>query len=186
MSKILIIAALEKELNRLRIPNNVNIVYCGVGKVNAVVCTMRAITQFSPRMLLNYGTAGKVNSSSNISGILPVSKVVQRDMNAEPLSPRGVTPFFLGPHEYYSGRDGYTCGSGDSFVTSSDPWLLAQNIDLVDMELFGIATVAFDHKLPWQSFKYITDDANESSGSDWADRVSLGEDLFVETLKQFK
>jgi adenosylhomocysteine nucleosidase len=50
----------------------------------------------------------------------------------------------------------------------------------------GIAAVAYDNKLPWHSFKYITDDANESSGSDWADRVSHGEDLFIEILKQFK
>ncbi|MEY3931734.1 MAG: hypothetical protein RLZZ259_616 [Pseudomonadota bacterium] len=184
MSKILIVTALENELSKVRLPSHVNIVYCGVGKVNAVVSTIKAINKFSPTILLNYGTAGKVNS--NISGILPIAKVVQRDMNAEPLSPRGITPFCLTPNEYHSGRDGYICGSGDSFVTSHDPWLLAQKIDLVDMELFGIAAVAYDNKLPWHSFKYITDDANESSGSDWADRVSHGEDLFIEILKQFK
>ena len=184
MSKILIVTALENELSKNKLPSYVNIIYCGVGKVNAVVNTMKAINQYSPDILLNYGTAGKVNS--NISGILPVSKVVQRDMNAEPLSPRGVTPFCSRPYEYYSGRDGYICGSGDSFVTSHDPWLLTQKIDLVDMELFGIAAVAYDNKLPWHSYKYITDDANESSGSDWVDRVSHGEELFIETLKQFK
>nr|WP_251373529.1 5'-methylthioadenosine nucleosidase [Polynucleobacter sp. MWH-UH2A] len=184
MSKILIVTALENELRRNRLPSHLNIVYCGVGKVNAVVNTIKAISQFRPNMILNYGTAGKV--SSNISGILPVSKVVQRDMNAQPLAPRGMTPFCSRPHEYYSGRDGYICGSGDSFVTSHDPWLLTQKIDLVDMELFGIAAVAYDNKLPWHSFKYITDDANESSGSDWASRVSYGEDLFIEALKQFK
>lgn len=184
MSKILIVTALENELCKVRLPSHVNIVYCGVGKVNAVVSTIKAIKKYSPNMLLNYGTAGKVNS--NLSGILPIAKVVQRDMNAEPLSPRGITPFCLSPNEYHSGRDGYICGSGDSFVTSHDPWLLAQKIDLVDMELFAIAAVAYDNKLPWNSFKYITDDANELSGSDWADRVSHGEDLFIEVLKQFK
>jgi adenosylhomocysteine nucleosidase len=70
-------------------------------------------------------------------------------------------------------------------VTAKDSWLLSQGVDVVDMELFAIATVAHEHRIPWQSFKYITDDANESSGADWSDRVHHGQDLFLEKLRSF-
>ena len=182
MSKILIVTALGVELAKARLPSNVNIIYCGVGKVNAVVNTMKAINQFCPNILLNYGTAGKV--SSNLSGILPVSKVVQRDMNAEPLSPRGITPFCPRPQEYYSGRDGYICGSGDSFVTSADPWLIRQSVDVVDMELFAIAVVAHEHQIPWRSYKFISDAADEQAGEQWHQRINHGEELFLQELEQ--
>ena len=75
-------------------------------------------------------------------------------------------------------------GSGDSFVTSADTWLVAQRVDVVDMELFAIAYVANRYQIPWHSFKYITDDANESSGNDWQQKVNHGQELFVEKLKQ--
>jgi len=51
------------------------------------------------------------------------------------------------------------------------------------MELFAIATVAHQHGIPWQSFKYITDDANEESAKDWQAKVNHGQELFLEKLK---
>ena len=76
------------------------------------------------------------------------------------------------------------CGSGDSFVTAADPWLFSEGVDVVDMELFAIAYVASNHAIPWQSYKYITDDANENSGNDWQERAHHGQELFLQELKQ--
>jgi len=56
-------------------------------------------------------------------------------------------------------------------------------MDVVDMELFAIAAVATEHQIPWLSFKYITDDANEHSGNDWQEKINAGETLFLEQLK---
>jgi adenosylhomocysteine nucleosidase len=103
-------------------------------------------------------------------------------MDAEPLAPRGSTPFCTRPQEYVSTGQ-FLCGSGDSFVTSKDPWLQSQGVDVVDMELFAIAAIAYEHHIPWQSFKYITDEANESSGADWQARVHHGQDLFLDQIK---
>jgi len=105
-------------------------------------------------------------------------------MNAEPLLPRGRVPFSDRPHELFSGRGSHTCGTGDSFVTAHDSWLYEQRIDVVDMELFAIATVAHEHGIPWLSFKYITDGANDTSGDDWHARVNHGEDLFLAKLQE--
>jgi adenosylhomocysteine nucleosidase len=104
-------------------------------------------------------------------------------MNTEPLAPRGTTPFCERPKEYLS-HGQYLCGSGDSFVTAHDVWLHAQGVDVVDMELFAIAAVAHDLGIPWSSYKYITDDANEHAGKDWHEKVNHGQELFLQELKQ--
>jgi adenosylhomocysteine nucleosidase len=103
---------------------------------------------------------------------------------AEPLAPRGEVPFSARPNAYVSEGGKYVCGSGDSFVTETDPWLIAQAIDVVDMELFAIAAVAHDAAIPWRSFKYITDDADASAGSDWHTSVQHGEELFLQQLRR--
>ena len=88
-------------------------------------------------------------------------------MMAEPLAPRGRIPLSSQPFIFSSQHGFAICGTGDSFVTSPDPWLFEQKIDLVDMELFGIASAAYDQEIPWRAFKYITDDANASAGKDF-------------------
>lgn len=176
-NKLLIITALESELKREALPTGVNIIYTGVGKINASIATYQAIHQHQPVRIINFGTAGKINPQ--IHGLLEVGSVIQRDMNAEPLAPRGKTPFSHTPVKYHSEAGNYVCGTGDSFVNSHDQWLHEQKVDLVDMELFAIAAVAHHHQIPWQSFKYITDDANENSGDDWQDKVNHGQELYL-------
>ena len=178
---LLIITALESELKRNVLPSGVEMVYSGVGKINAALAGAKAISQFSPRKIINFGTAGKINPQ--LHGLLEIGKVIQRDMETEPLAPRGQTPFCTRPYEYVSSGQ-FVCGSGDSFVTAPDPWLHSQGVDVVDMELFAIAYVANNHQIPWQSFKYITDDANQHSGNEWHEKVNHGEELFLKHLKQ--
>ena len=180
-TELLIITALESELKRESLPRGVEIVYCGVGKINAAMTSIKAIQQYSPKRILNFGTAGKIKPE--LQGLLEIGKVIQRDMDTEPLAPRGITPFCPRPQEYLS-TGKFLCGSGDSFVTSTDPWLHSQGVDLVDMELYAIAAIAHEHHIPWQSFKYITDDANESSGEDWQAKVHNGQDLFLGQLQK--
>jgi len=178
---LLIITALESELKRDTLPTGVEIIYSGLGKINAALACIKAIDQFSPHRIINFGTAGKINPK--LEGLLEIGKVIQRDMMTEPLAPRGKTPFSNKPSEYLSSGK-YVCGSGDSFVTTNDPWLVEQGVDVVDMELFAIAYIANNHQIPWHSYKYITDDANESSANDWQQKVNHGQDLFIKQLKQ--
>ncbi|MFL9924191.1 5'-methylthioadenosine nucleosidase [Herbaspirillum lusitanum] len=175
---ILILTALESELPATDAPAGVQVRYCGIGKVNAARAATEAILTLKPSLLINFGTAGKVRPT--LAGLLEVSSVLQRDMMAMPLSPRGVTPL-AGPDEVprlASGHPGVLCGTGDSFVTATDPWLLEQEVDVVDMELFAIARTCQFYGVPWRAFKFITDDANEASANDWADNVHLGAELF--------
>ena len=181
MSPLLIIVALQGELHPEALPASLPLIYCGVGKINAALATQHAINKYQPRQIINFGTAGRVNP--HLTGLQKIARVVQRDMNAEPLAPRGITPLMDGPHEYFSGDVGVTCGTGDSFVTSRDSWLEAHKIDLVDMELFAIATAAYRANIKWSAYKFISDDANGGAAEDWQAKVNHGEQLFLSELK---
>lgn len=179
-SSVIIVVALENEIRSEILPSHVPVIYSGIGKINATLATMEAVLKFSPDLIINFGTVGKINK--NLHGLIPISKVVQRDMCAQPLAPRGQVPFSEKPNEFFSIASGYVCGTGDSFVTSTDDWLHEQGVDVVDMELFAIAAVAHQRKIDWMSYKFISDDANESSGEEWSKQVNHGEELFLEQL----
>jgi adenosylhomocysteine nucleosidase len=182
MSRILVLAALRSELDADRAPDGVEVVYCGVGKINTAIATTAALLAAKPALVVNYGTCGKI--TENLRGLLEISHVVQRDMMAMPLAPRGVTPLCDEQSVLASGFGTAICGTGDSFVTSADPWLTENKVDVVDMELFAIAHVCERYEVPWRAFKFITDDANDFAHEHWTANVANGEDLFWDVLKQ--
>jgi adenosylhomocysteine nucleosidase len=178
----IIITALANELDANLLPKGVQVFYSGIGKLNAAIATFKAIHHSRPQRIFNFGTVGAVAPRAN--GLIEIQRVVQRDMIAEPLAPRGQVPFCTRPYEYLSGSGHYTCGTGDSFVMAKDPWFEANDVDVVDMELFAIAAIAHDHNIAWRSFKYVTDHTNEESGQDWQKKVRHGEHLFIDLLKE--
>lgn len=180
--RILVLAALKDELSAERAPGGVEVIYTGVGKVNAATVTTQAILQARPALVVNYGTAGKI--AEGLSGLLEVAQVIQRDMITEPLSPRGTTPFSTDPVVLASGYGSIVCGTGDSFVTSTDPWLTENGIHLVDMELYAVALVCKRLSVPWRAFKFITDDANDFAAHEWTANVASGETLFWNAMKE--
>ena len=178
---MIVIAALESEIKARSLPDHIPIVYSGIGKINAAIATFQAIQRYQPQLIINFGTVGKINPT--LSGLVTINKVIQRDISAEPLAPRGIVPLSSKPNEFIVNTAGYVCGTGDSFVTQHDPWLTEQGVDVVDMELFAIAAISFEHNVNWISYKYISDAANEDSAHEWSSKVHHGEDLFLEKLK---
>jgi adenosylhomocysteine nucleosidase len=178
--KILLLTALESELSTGAAPAGVEVVFTGVGKINAASAATAAILRSRPDLVVNFGTVGKINPARH--GLLEIAKTIQRDMLAMPLAERGVTPLSDEPAAYFSGFGDAVCGTGDSFVTAPDAWLAASQVDVVDLELFAIAHACHRYAIPWRAFKYITDDANAASHLDWTANVHLGEILFWERL----
>ena len=179
--RILVLTAIDDELDKARAPVGIEVIYSGVGKVNAASAATLALLVLRPSLVINYSTAGKI--SEKLHGLVEVAHVVQRDMMAMPLAPRGSTPFSPALDRLSSGFGNVTCGTGDSFVTSSDPWLSENNIDIVDMELFAIAHVCQRHSIPWRAFKFITGDASDFAAEHWAANVAAGQDLFWDAVK---
>jgi len=179
--KILVLTALASELNAAAAPTGVEVIYTGVGKVNAAATATAAILQHQPQLVINFGTAGKINPDRD--GLLDIASVIQRDMLAIPLAARGVTPLSDEPSCYTSGHGDARCGTGDSFVTAADPWLVEQGVDVVDMELFAIAHTCQRYGVSWRAFKFITDAADDNAAAHWNDNVHRGADLFWERLR---
>lgn len=172
MNKVLVFVALETEFVSAKdLP--CEIIYTGVGKVNAARKVTESIYKFKPDLVINIGTAGALNSE--LKGLYFVKDVIEHDMKAEPLSPRGVTPFDNAASIFTSDIGDIRCATGDSFVTEIDPWLLENNVSIVDMELFAIAKICEHYNIPWRSMKYISDFADENSGKDWENSLKLSQ-----------
>lgn len=173
---ILILVAVKKELSEKDLPD-LQIHYSGVGKINAAIKTLEIIKDYSPSLIINYGTAGSLNKK--LKGLVEVTRFFQRDMNATPLGFKiGQTPFDdVG--EISFGNAGYSCGTGDSFVTKT----LKLKTDLVDMEAYAIAKICYIKDVKFKCFKYISDNAGAGANEDWIENISMGKKLFIEKMK---
>ena len=150
--------------------------FSGCGKVNATIATMKAIHD-GHDYIINFGTAGAV---SPISGLVEITGYVDRDMDARPIKCKlGQTPFEDG---IILGEEGIVCGTGDKFATST-PEI---ECDIVDMESYAIAKTCMKQGVKFRSFKYISDNADENSASDWEENVHKGNELFQKLLNEIK
>jgi len=168
MIKVIVLCALPQEVDGLY---NTEIFFTGVGKINAASTTEQIIKDYKPNLVINYGTAGAVNS--NIKGLVQVTGFVDRDMDARPLNFKlGQTPY---EKDIMLGTPEVVCGTGDTFVTEKP----AIDCDVVDMEAYAIAKICKKHKVEFLCYKYISDSADENASTDWEQNVAKG-------CKQFK
>jgi len=169
MDKIYV-AALKEEVIGLDYFN-----FLGVGKINATLKTIELINRFKPKEIINFGTAGALNNKLN--GIIECTKFYQRDMDC-----RGLLNFKLGQtpfdkiNEIITSENGYSCGSGDNFVTKK----IEMDVDVVDMEAYAIAKVCTIKKVKFRCFKFISDNADHSADNDWNENLKIAAKKFEE------
>ena len=168
----LFLAAIKEETIGLENFNHV-----GVGKVNATYNTLKLINIHKPKIIINYGTAGAINSK--LKGLVECTKFYQRDMDVRGLDfELGETPFDK-IKEIITSKDGYSCGTGDSFVNKKKD----MEVDVVDMEAYAIAKVCKLENIEFKCFKYISDNADQNANNDWNANLILGAKAFAELIK---
>ena len=172
----LIAVAMKEELS-LEQAEGWNVIYTGIGKVNALISVNRALREFNPDNLINFGTAG--SSRSDLKGLHEVTTFKQRDMDLRSLGlPLGFT---LNDHinDICLDRPGLSCGTGDNFVSST------QNIetDLFDMEAYAIAKFSLLNELDFYCYKFVSDNANEEAAEDWKKNISKGAKEFKKLIE---
>ena len=151
--------------------------HTGVGKINATYNALRLIHTHKPKIIINYGTAGAVNTE--IKGIVECTKFYQRDMDVRGLDFKlGETPFDK-INEIIISENGYSCGTGDSFVNQK----IDMDVDVVDMEAYAIAKVCKLEKIEFKCFKYISDNADKNANIDWHKNLILGAQTFSKLYK---
>ena len=185
--KILIVCALEVETQGQL--DDYDVLYTGVGKVNATFELTRKFGKYGSYipydMVINYGTAGSRKIKKKT--LVDCTKFIQRDMDVTGLGfMRGETPFEeepplmldFGITPFNNIKRRAVCGSGDNFVEDRTQYYG----EVVDMEAYALAKVCHLRGVPFVSFKYITDGADEQAHEDWETNLASGIEEFKEKV----
>ena len=162
---------------------------CGIGKVNAAVCTQILCDIFEVDMIINTGVAGSLKNEINIGDIVLSTDALQHDMDATqfgyPLGqiPRMETLAFPADEKMvslakaacekvnpeinvFTGR----VVTGDQFVASKEVKNhIKTNFDglCTEMEGAAIAQAAWLNKVPFVIIRAISDKADDSAEMDY-------------------
>lgn len=217
--KIGVIVAMDKELRQLQsmfTDGNVLVQKCGIGKVNAALGAQRMINEFHPDVIVSSGCAGGNGDDINIKDVVVSAELAYHDVycgraiddttqygQVQGLPVRfQPAPWLLAKAQQLSIANSQLsihCGlivTGDWFVDSKEkmreivghfPDALA-----VDMESCAIAQACYINKVPFISFRIVSDiplrDTDASQYHDFWDNVAEQSfqvtKTFVESLQQ--
>jgi adenosylhomocysteine nucleosidase len=184
---LLVVVALPLETQGLfvgSVPSEV--IYTGVGKVNAAYHLTRALTERRllgrpPRWVVNFGTAGSPVLPTGT--VLVCNRFVQRDMDVTGLGfALGHTPFEEVPAELVFPAPPWNatlpigrCASADRFEQLG-PTL---PYEAIDMEGYALAKVCWLEGLSFASVKFISDGADHQAAADWHDSLPAAAQRFL-------
>ncbi|MDO8331586.1 MAG: hypothetical protein Q7T36_14065 [Fluviicoccus sp.] len=182
---ILLVLALEQENHQHRLnPLVDDVLYTGVGKVNATLTLTRHLAACGEMpLVVNVGSAG--SHCFCCGEVINVTEFVQRDMDCTAMGvPLGQTPF-EGIKRLQNGIDiaglvSATAFTGDSFVTEAHPVF---HLEVIDMEAYALAKVCEAFHAPFLCLKFITDGADGEAATDWSEAVVLSAHRLEDSLK---
>ena len=188
--RIVVVVALQDESAGLLESAGAEVLYTGVGKVNATYALTKYLVQARARgdgmpIILNLGTAGSRVFATG--SLVACHRFIQRDMDATALGfAAGVTPFDPTPAELVVDNllphlPAAVCSSGDSFLTGDAP--LAG--DVAEMEAFALARVCLAEGARFACAKYVTDGLDARSASDWTGRLPAAAESLVDVYRAF-
>ncbi|HOQ16599.1 MAG TPA: 5'-methylthioadenosine/adenosylhomocysteine nucleosidase [Defluviitaleaceae bacterium] len=184
------------------------IVQCGIGKVNAAVCTQALIDHFNVDYIINTGVAGGIYSQLEIGDIVISEDAVQHDFDTRAFGyPLGVIPrmeesFFRADDHLvqlahqssknlnlkanvYIGR----IASGDQFISDvNENRRIWENFNAycTEMEGAAIAQTCYLNKIPFVIIRAISDKADHSAEVNFQEFVNEAaknsSDLIIEIL----
>ncbi len=171
------------------------LVRCGIGKVNAAVCTQILVDLFKAKYIINTGVAGGLYPELNIGDIVISSDTVEHDMDASAVgNPRGEIPrmqktFFEADQKLidaakqaaeklkdagkvYVGR----VASGDQFICSmkvKEDIYTTFTAYCAEMEGAAIAHTCFLNQVPFVIIRAISDKADQSADVNFEEFVDI-------------
>lgn len=165
------------------------VVKCGVGKVNASMCTQILIDDYDVSMVINTGAAGSLSKEVKIGDIVVATDAVQHDMDSVDFGfPLGQIPFVdtlafpanegLASLAVDTARKIFTdisvhrgrvC-SGDEFIAKHErkDWIVDHFGGLcAEMEGASMAQTAYLNGVPFLIIRAISDEADDSASVDF-------------------
>ena len=213
--KIGIIVAMDKELRQLQqlfCNENVRVEKCGIGKVNAALGAQRMINEFHPDVIISSGCAGGNGDDIRIQDVVVSKEVTYHDVYCgKAIDDKTIYGQVQGLPARYQADPYLLCKSselkvenveihqglivtGDWFVDTKEK--MRSIIDLfpeakaVDMESCAIAQTCYINKVPFISFRVISDkplyDTDASQYHNFWDTIAeksfLTTKAFIESL----
>lgn len=168
--------------------NNVVLVRCGIGKVNAAVCTQVLIDLYAVDYIINVGVAGSISKELKIGDIVISKDTMHHDMDTTHFGdelgiiPRMETSVFEADKELidmatsisnqfedsnvYVGR----IISGDQFLCDLEKknklWTIFK-AHCVDMESASIGQTCYLNKIPFLIVRSISDTADDNKENEY-------------------
>ncbi len=167
------------------------VVRCGIGKVNAAICTQILADHYKVSAVINTGIAGSLKSEINIADVVLSTDVVHHDMDATGFGyPAGQIPQMK---EFsFSADEGlrklaYDCCkevnpeigvfigrvvSGDQFISDrvKKEWISKTfGGSCTEMEGAAIAQTAYLNHIPFLIIRAISDKADDSADMDYSE-----------------
>jgi adenosylhomocysteine nucleosidase len=182
--KLLIVMALQQESRGLLERAGADVLYTGVGKVNAAAKLARRLAEircagFALPLVVNMGTAGSRSIPAHT--LVGATRFAQRDMDVSGLGfAAGVTPFDSAPPvlefpALFPHLPSVLCSTADSFATHRHE----VGGDVVDMEAFALARVCLAEDVRFACVKYVTDGADSDSATHWEAALDNAAHAFV-------
>ncbi len=185
---------------------DVVVVKCGVGKVNAAMCTQSMIDIFDVDAIINTGIAGSLDADIDIGDIVLATDTVEHDMDVAAL---GYAPGVIPDTEtsifdtdkrlieiaqaatktagldvkVFTGR----VVSGDQFISSKNKkeWLVSEfGGRCAEMEGASIGHVAVLNKVPYLVVRAISDKADDSAQMDYPSFAAKAIDNSVKLMTE--
>lgn len=218
-----IIAAMDKEINALRarladpVSETVSSVtftrgklegldvvcaVCGIGKVNAAVCTQTMILRYAPDRIINTGVGGALSEQLHVCDVVLASYAVQHDMDTSAL---GDEPGFVSTinvkrfcmdetlaSELSSAM--MRCGirplrggiaTGDRFVCATEDKQRIRSLfdcDVCEMEGGAIAHTCYMNHVPCAILRAISDGADDGAQMSYLEFAQKAADANVQVL----
>ena len=176
---------------------------CGIGKVNAALCTQTMLLTYQPELVINSGVGGSLVKDLTFGDIAIAKNLVQHDVDTSALGdPVGLVStinkiYFecdekavrlideiVGNMEGVSGMIG-TIASGDQFIASSERknWITEQfNAISCEMEGGAIAQVCAVSGVKCAVIRAISDNADDESHMDYGQFVKMAAERSIEVL----
>ena len=170
-------------------------VICGIGKVNAAVCTQILISEYNVDKIINVGVAGGIGKDIYPGDVVIADTLVQHDMDTTAFGDKcGQIPrldtFDFKCDELLVNLAKESCierseinsftgriATGDQFVANIDKikWL-SQEFEAIACEMEGgsIAHVCYLNNIPFVVIRSISDNANNGAHMDYQQFIPIG------------
>ncbi len=176
---------------------------CGIGKVNAAICTQTMILTYAPELIINSGVGGSLFKGLTFGDIAIAENLVQHDVDTSPLGdPIGlvstINKIYFECDERavrlideivkeMNGVNGMigTIASGDQFIASSERKdFIRENFSAIACEMEGgaIAQVCAVAGVKCAVIRAISDNADDDSHMDYGQFVQMAAERSIEVL----